>query len=90
MAVERNAQGKGSSGRARRLLVAGSLVAAALGVGAGPASALEQYSSGCVEWNSSDGCVVTQTCRVNTETRKWACMTWDTRTSTLTGTGGSF
>jgi hypothetical protein len=35
--------------RARQFVVAGSLAAAAFGIGVGPASALIQRSSGCVE-----------------------------------------
>lgn len=76
--------------RVRRFVAAGSLAVAALGVGVGPASALIQRSSGCVEWNSTDGCVVTQSCSVDTDTRRWSCLSWDTRTQTLTGSGGAF
>ena len=76
--------------RAHRLLVAGSVAVAALGIHAGPASALIQRSSGCVEWNSAQGCVVTQSCSVDTDTHRWSCLTWDTRTHTLTGTSGAF
>jgi hypothetical protein len=84
-------EGKEMRKRARRVVVAGSLAAAAtLGIGVGPASALTQRSSGCVEWNSTQGCVVTQSCSVNSDTRRWACLTWDTRSHTLVGTGGTY
>jgi len=76
--------------RVRKVLVAGSLAVAVVGIQAGPASALIQRSSGCVEWNSAQGCVVTQSCSVDTDTRHWSCLTWDTRSHTLTGTGGTF
>lgn len=80
----------GMKRRVRRLAVAGSLVAVTLGVGVAPASALIQRSEGCVEWNSSQGCVVTQSCSVDSDTRRWSCLTWDTRSHTLVGTGGSY
>lgn len=83
-------QRRGSMQRVRRLIVGGSIAAAAFGIGVGPASALIQQSSGCVEWNSTDGCVVTQSCSVNSDTRRWNCLTWDTRTHTLTGSGGAY
>ena len=76
--------------RVRQIVVAGSLAIGALGIGAVPASALIQRSSGCVEWNANQGCVVTQSCSVDTDTRHWSCLNWDSRTSTLTGTGGTF
>lgn len=76
--------------RMRRFVVAGSLAVAGLGIGVGPASALIQNSSGCVEWNSAQGCVVTQSCSLNSDTRRWSCLTWDTRSHTLTGTGGAY
>ena len=83
-------QSKGTKKRVRRFVAAGALAVAGLGIGVGPASALVQRSEGCVEWNSTDGCVVTQSCSVNTDTRRWACLSWDTRTQTLTGTGGTY
>jgi hypothetical protein len=76
--------------RVRRVVVAGSLTLAALGIGAGPASALIQRSSGCVEWNAAQGCVVTQSCSVDSDNRSWSCLSWDTRTHTLTGSGGAY
>lgn len=76
--------------RVRRIVVGGSFAVAAFGIGAGPASALIQRSSGCVEWTASDGCVVTQSCAVDSDSRRWSCLTWDTRTQTLTGTGGTY
>jgi hypothetical protein len=76
--------------RMRRVVVAGSMAVAVLGIGAGPASALIQRSSGCVEWNRTQGCVVTQSCSVDTDSRSWSCLTWDTRSRTLTGTGGAY
>lgn len=76
--------------RVRQFVVAGSLTVAALGIGAGPASALIQRSSGCVEWNSTQGCVVTQSCSVDSDNRSWSCLTWDSRTHTLTGTSGTY
>ncbi len=76
--------------RVRQLVVAGSLALTTLGVGVAPASAWTQRSSGCVEWNSADGCVVTQSCSVDTDSHRWSCLTWDTRSHTLTGTSGTF
>jgi len=90
MGIGTNHGHKGLKRRARRLVVAGSLAVAAFGVGVGPASALIQRSSGCVEWNSTDGCVVTQSCSVDSDSRTWSCMTWDSRTHTLTGSGGTY
>ena len=74
----------------RQFLVAGSMVLVTLGVGAHPAVALTQRSSGCVEWNSTQGCVVTQSCSVDTDAHTWSCLTWDTRTHTLTGQSGAY
>jgi hypothetical protein len=88
-----NGHGQGNNGmkrRVRQILVAGSISMAAFGIGVGPASALIQRSSGCVEWNSSQGCVVTQSCSVDSDTRSWSCLSWDTRTHTLTGSGGAY
>ena len=76
--------------RIRQFLIAGSVVLATLGVGAVPAHAWTQRSSGCVEWNSTQGCVVTQSCSVDTDAQTWSCLTWDTRTHTLTGTSGAY
>ena len=76
--------------RVRQIVFAGSIAAATIGIGAGPASALIQRSSGCVEWNSAQGCVVTQSCSVDSDNRSWSCLTWDTRSHTLTGSGGSY
>jgi len=76
--------------RVRRMVFAGSIAVAAFGVGVGPASALIQRSSGCVEWDATQGCVVTQSCSVDSDTRRWSCLTWDTRTQTLTGSGGAY
>jgi hypothetical protein len=90
MAIGRRQGNKGMKKRARQFVVAGSLAAAAFGIGVGPASALIQRSSGCVEWNSAQGCVVTQSCSVDSDSRSWSCLTWDTRTHTLTGTSGSY
>jgi hypothetical protein len=90
MAFGRKQEGKGISRRARQIVVAGSLVGAAFGIGVGPASALIQRSSGCVEWNSTQGCVVTQSCSVDSDSRSWSCLSWDTRSHTLTGTSGSY
>lgn len=76
--------------RVRQIVVGSSLAAAALGIGVGPASALIQRSSGCVEWNSTQGCVVTQSCSVDSDSRTWNCLSWDTRTHMLTGSGGAY
>ena len=83
-------QSKGTKKRVRRLVAAAALAVGGLGIAAGPASALIQRSEGCVEWNSTQGCVVTQSCSVDSDTRRWACLTWDTRSHTLTGTGGTY
>lgn len=83
-------QTKATKKRVRRFVAGGALAVAALGVGVGPASALIQRSEGCVEWNSTQGCVVTQSCSVDSDARRWNCMTWDTRTHTLTGSGGAY
>jgi hypothetical protein len=90
MAIGPEKQGKGMKRRVRQIVVAGSLAVAAMGIGVGPASALIQRSSGCVEWNETQGCVVTQTCSVDSDSRRWSCLSWDTRTHTLTGESGSF
>ena len=60
MAIGTGQKSKGMKKRARRIVAGGALAVAALGVGVGPASALIERSSGCVEWNASQGCVVTQ------------------------------
>jgi len=83
-------ESKSMKRRVRRIVVGGSMAVAAFGIGVGPASAYIQRSSGCVEWNSTDGCVVTQSCSVDSDSRRWSCLTWDTRTQTLTGTGGTY
>ena len=83
-------QSKATKKRVRRIVAAGALAVAGLGIGVGPASALIQRSSGCVEWNSTQGCVVTQSCSVDSDTRRWSCLTWDTRSQTLTGSGGAY
>lgn len=90
MTIGRTHEPKASKHRVRRLVVGTSLAAAALGIGVGPASALIQRSSGCVEWNSTQGCVVTQSCTVDSDNRTWSCTTWDSRTHTLTGSGGVY
>ena len=90
MAIGTEHASRGTKRRARQIVVAGSLAMAALGIGVGPASALIQRSSGCVEWNATQGCVVTQSCSVDSDNRSWSCLTWDTRTHTLTGSGGTY
>ena len=90
MAIGRPQGSKGTKSRARQLVVAGSLAVAAFGIGVGPASALIQRSSGCVEWNATQGCVVTQSCSVDSDNRSWSCLSWDTRTHTLTGSSGTY
>lgn len=90
MAIGTHQQSKGMKKRVRQFVVAGSVAVAAFGIGVGPASALIQRSSGCVEWNSTQGCVVTQSCSVDSDNRSWSCLTWDTRTQTLTGSGGTY
>jgi hypothetical protein len=90
MATGAQQNSKGMGKRVRRVVVAGSIAMAAFGIGVGPASALIQRSSGCVEWNSTQGCVVTQSCSVDSDNRSWSCLTWDTRTHTLTGSGGTY
>ena len=62
-----------------RVVLVASLAAGAVGVAAGPASATTR-STGCVEWNSTDGCVVKQWCSIDTGNRTWSCLTFDTRT----------
>lgn len=76
--------------RARQILVAASLAVGVVGIDVGPASAWIQRSTGCVEWNADQGCVVTQSCSVDSDARRWSCLSWDTRTQTLTGTGGTY
>ena len=83
-------QSKATKKGVRRFVVAGALAVAGLGIGVGPASALIQRSEGCLEWNSTQGCVVTQSCSVDSDTRRWSCLTWDTRSHTLVGTGGAY
>lgn len=90
MATGAQHNSKGMGTRIRRVVVAGSIAMAAFGIGVGPASALIQRSSGCVEWNSTQGCVVTQSCSVDSDNRTWSCLAWDTRTHTLTGSGGTY
>jgi hypothetical protein len=93
MAIRAEQGSKGSNGSkkgVRRIIVAGSVAMAAFGIGVGPASALIQRSSGCVEWNATQGCVVTQSCSVDSDNRSWTCLSWDTRTHTLTGSGGVY
>ncbi len=90
MAIGTEQERKGMKKRACQIVVAGSLALAAFGIGVGPASALIQRSSGCVEWNATQGCVVTQSCSVDSDNRSWSCLTWDTRTHTLVGSGGAY
>ena len=40
---------------------------------AAPAAAEILWSSGCVAWDSVNGCTTMQTCWVNTGTGKYAC-----------------
>ncbi len=71
-------------------VVAGSLAASAIGIGAGSASAETMTQEGCTEWNSSDGCVVQQYCTLNTDTRTWTCVWYDTRTGTMRVAQGTY
>jgi hypothetical protein len=67
-----------------------SLAASAIGIGAGNASAETMTQEGCVEWNATGGCVVRQVCSLNTNTRTWHCVTYDTRDGSMTADGGSY
>ena len=67
-----------------------SLAASAIGIGAGNASAGTMTEEGCVEWNATGGCVVRQVCSLNTNTRTWHCVTYDTRDGSMTAAGGSY
>ena len=73
-----------------KIVVASSLAASALGIGAGPASAATIRQDGCVEWNSTQGCVVRQYCSIDTVDRTWSCVTFDTRTKMLIGETGVY
>jgi hypothetical protein len=64
--------------------------ATGLGVGAAPASAAVINSQGCLEWNSTDGCVVRQYCSLDTTARYWSCISWDTRTKTGVSQNGVY
>lgn len=72
-----------------KVVLAGSLAAGSIGIGAGAASAATTQT-GCVEWNSTQGCVVKQYCSVDTTDRTWSCLYYDTRTNTLTGETGAY
>lgn len=73
-----------------KVVVAGSLVASALGIGVGPASATIIHQDGCVEWNNTQGCVVRQYCDVDTVNHSWSCLRYDTRTHMLSGETGVY
>ena len=72
-----------------KVVLVASLAASAIGVGAGPASASTRQE-GCVEWNSTQGCVVRQYCSIDTADCTWSCLTFDTRTKMLVGESGTY
>lgn len=47
--------------------------------GPGVSNAEIQTQEGCVNWNAEQGCIVEQYCSLNTKTRFWACVYWDSR-----------
>lgn len=63
--------------RNARLALAFVAVAGILLPGVGNAEI--QTQEGCVEWNAQQGCIVQQYCSLNTKTRFWACVYWDSR-----------
>jgi hypothetical protein len=71
-------------------VIVASLAASAVGFGAGSASAETMTQEGCTEWNSTDGCVVRQFCTLNTDTRSYTCVWYDTRTGTMKVGGGTY
>ena len=58
-----------------RVATVASTIAATMALGITPASAAILTSTGCIEWSAAGGCQVTQTCKVNTDTRYWVCYT---------------
>lgn len=67
-------QTKTTSGK--KLAIALAMLAGAL---PGLSNAEIQSQEGCVEWNAQTGCVVRQYCTLNTKSRYWACIYWDSR-----------
>jgi hypothetical protein len=73
-----------------RLMIGGSLAASAIGIGAGVASAEKISEDGCIQWDSTRGCVVYQYCTLDTDARTWTCMTYDTRVNKVESESGAY
>lgn len=66
------------------------ILAATAAVFPGVSKAEIQSQEGCVEWNSQSGCIVRQYCTLNTKTKYWACIYWDSRDGSVEVAEGNY